>query len=256
MSDRDLHEAIGKAAGSELDHRALPGLARVAVSSMRRAGKGAVGGGRWLADTAIEIVPHIPVRDLATLQEHHDGATGAVLAGELIRNAARATAAVGATTGAIAAAEDLSPPAWVVLPIELILETLAVAAIEMKLVAELHEVYGRAVPGRGADRALTLARAWAERRGVRPETLVTGGGLGEILGRGTRNEVIRLVRRRMVRRTLRNTTSLVPFLIGAVAGAEVNRRATASLGNAIVRDMAVTRPSGWRFQRAPRTDPP
>ena len=244
MSDRDLHEAIGKAAGGKLDHKAVPPLARVAVSSMRRAGKGAVGGGRWLAETTIEVVPHIPVRDLATLQEHHDGATGGVLAGELIRNAARTTAAVGATTGALAAAEDLSPPAWVVLPIELILETLAVAAIEMKLVAELHEVYGRPVPGRGADRALTLARAWAERRGVSPQTLVTGGGLGEVLSRGTRNEVIRLVRRRMVRRTLRNTTSLVPFLIGAVAGAEVNRRATASLGDAVVRDLAATRSWG------------
>ena len=243
MSDRDreLHEAIGKAAGGEFDHKALPALARVAVSSMRRAGKGAVGGGRWLAETAIEIVPHIPVRDLSTLQEHHRGATGAVLAGELIRNAARATAAVGATTGALAAAEDLGPPAWIVLPIELILETLAVAAIEMKLVAELHEVYGRAVPGRGTDRAFTLARAWAERRGV-TSTLVIGGGLGEVLGRGTRNEVIRLVRRRMLRRTLRNTTSLVPFLIGAVAGAEVNRRATANLGDAVVRDLAATRP--------------
>ena len=57
------------------------------------------------------------------------------------------------------------------------------AAIEMKLVAELHEVYGRAVPGRGTDRAFTLARAWAERRGV-TSTLVIGGGLGEVLGRG------------------------------------------------------------------------
>jgi hypothetical protein len=46
----------------------------------------------------------------------------------------------------------------------------------------------------------------------------------------------------MVRRTLRNTTSLVPFLIGAVAGAEVNRRATAHVGDAIVRDLAVARP--------------
>ena len=238
VSDPNLPEALGKAAGGDLDHRALPGLARVAVSSMRRAGSGAVGGGRWLAETAVEMIPHIPVRDLETLQEHHGGARGGELAGELIRNAARATAAVGATTGAIAAAEDLSPPAWIVLPLELILETLAVAGIEMKLVAELHEVYGRPVPGHGTDRALALARAWAERRGVTPQSFLMGGGLGEVLGRGTRNEIIRLVRRRLLRRTLRNTTSLVPFLIGAVAGAEVNRRATASLGDAVVRDLA------------------
>jgi hypothetical protein len=241
MSDPNLPEALGKAAGGDLDHRALPGLARVAVASMRRAGKGAVGGGRWLAETTIDMIPHIPVRDLATLREHHGGLSGGDLAGELIRNAARATAAVGATTGAIAAAEDLSPPTWIVLPLELILETLAVAAIEMKLVAELHEVYGRPVPGHGSERALTLAKAWGERRGVTPQAFITGGGLGEVLGRGTRNEIIRLVRRRMLRRTLRNTTSLVPFLIGAVAGAEVNRRATSSLGNKVVRDL-VARP--------------
>lgn len=244
MSDRNLPEAMGKAAGGEFDHRALPGLARVAVSSLRRAGAGAVGGGRWLAETTVEMIPHIPVRDLQTLEEHHRGLAGAELAGELIRHAAIATAAVGATTGAIAAAEDLAPPAWIVLPLELILETLAVAAIEMKLVAELHEVYERPVPGQGTDKALTLARAWGERRGVTPQALVTGGGLGDVLGRGTRNEVIRLVRRRMLRRTLRNTTSLVPFLIGAVAGAEVNRRATASLGDAVVRDLAVSQPWG------------
>ena len=238
VSEPNLPEALGKVAGGDLDHRALPGLARVAVESMSRAGKGAVGGGRWLAETTVEMIPHIPVRDLQTLREHHNGVSGAELAGDLIRNAARATAAVGATTGALAAAEDLSPPAWIVLPIELILETLAVAAIEMKLVAELHEVYGRPVPGHGTDRAFTLARAWAERRGVSPQSLVVGGGLAEVLGRGTRNEIIRLVRRRMLRRTLRNTTSLVPFLIGAVAGAAVNRRATASLGDAVVRDLA------------------
>ena len=52
---------------------------------------------------------------------------------------------------------------------------------------------------------------------------------------------MRLVRRRLMRRTLRNTSSLAPFLIGAVAGAELNRRATASLGDAVVRDLA-TRP--------------
>ena len=90
---------------------------------MRRAGTGAIGGGRWLADTVVEMIPHIPVRDRATLQEHHGGASGAALAGELIRNAARATAAVGATTGALAAVEDMSPPAWIVLPLELALET-------------------------------------------------------------------------------------------------------------------------------------
>jgi len=241
VTDRDLPERLGKTAGGDLDHRSSVGVAR---ASMQRAGKGAIGGGRWLAETVLEMIHHIPVRDLATLQEHHGGATGAVLAGELVRNAARATAAVGATTGALASLEDMSPPAWIVLPVELALETLAVAAIEMKLVAELHEVYGRPVPGHGSDRALRLAGAWAERRGVTAETFVTGGGLGQVMGRGARNEIMRLLRRRLMRRTARNASSLAPFLIGAVAGAEINRRATAKVGDAVARDLAGTRP--WR----------
>src|SRR5437588_11069503 len=180
---------------------------------MRRAGMGAVAGGRWLAETAVDMVPHIPVRDLGTLESHHEGLTGAPLAGELIRNAARATALVGATTGAIAGAEELSPPTWVALPVELVLETLHVAAVAMKLVAELHEVYGRPVPGRGTDRALAVAHAWAERRGVSTATLTSGAGLGDIVSRGTRNEIMRLVRRRLMRRPLRNPSSLTTCLL-------------------------------------------
>ncbi|MCU1450251.1 MAG: hypothetical protein JWP02_2421 [Acidimicrobiales bacterium] len=241
QDDRPLPEVLGRAAGSGVDRGALLRLARAAASSMRAAGAGAVASGRWLTETAVEMAPHLPVRDLDTLRRHHDGLADAALAGEVIRNAARATAAVGAATGALAGAEELSPPAWIALPIELVLETLAVAAIEMKLVAELHEVFGRPVPGHGTERATALARAWAERRGVTPGTLTSRGGLSDVLGRGTRNEVMRLVRRRLMRRTLRNASSLAPFLIGAVAGAELNRRATASLGDAIVRDLA-TRP--------------
>ena len=66
--------------------------------------------------------------------------------------------------------------------------------------------------------------------------------MGDLLGRGARQEVTRLVRRRLMRRTLRNTSSLAPFLLGAIAGAELNRRATASLGDAVVRDLAARRP--------------
>jgi hypothetical protein len=239
-SERHLPAALGRAAGG-VERGTVPTLARMAAASMRAAGAGAVAGGRWLAETLVDVVPHIPVRDLATLEQHHGDLSGAALAGELVRSAARSTAAVGAFTGALAGAEELSPPAWVALPVELVVETLVVAAIEMKLVAELHEVYGHPVPAQGAERALAVARAWAERRGVTTEALLRSGGLGEVLGRSTRNEVIRVVRRRLMRRTLRNTSSLAPFLIGAVAGAELNRRATRSLGDAVVRDLAARR---------------
>ncbi len=64
------------------------------------------------------------------------------------------------------------------------------------------------------------------------------------MARSARNEAIRVLRRRMLRRTVRNTSSLAPFLIGAVAGAQLNRRATTAVGEAIARDLS-GRPRGW-----------
>ena len=157
-----------------------------------------------------------------------------------MRNAARLTAGMGAAAGALVAAEEFSPPTWLTIPVELIVETLAVAAVEMKLIAELHEVYGRPVPGRGHDRGLLLARAWAEGRGVTAAALVTPTGLSALLSVGARRQAVKLVRRRLVRRTARSLTALAPLLAGAVAGAEVNRRGTRALAGAVVRDLAVS----------------
>ena len=83
-----------------------------------------------------------------------------------------------------------------------------------------------------------VVAAWAERRGVTPSVLTRKGGLADVLGRGTRNELIRMVRRRLLVRMGRNLSTLAPLVIGAVAGAEVNRRATRALGEAVVRDRA------------------
>ena len=138
--------------------------------------------------------------------------------------------------GAMISAEEMAPPSWVAIPLELVVETLVIAAIEIKLIAELHEIHGKPVGGTAGERSVALARAWADRRGV--TTAALGGGLGEVVGRSTRREVARLLQRRLMLRTARNTVTLAPFLAGAVAGAEVNRRATRALGEAVVRDLA------------------
>jgi hypothetical protein len=211
---------------------------RTLVRSARSAGAGAVASGRWLADTVVDLAARAPIRDARTLSSQYGGVTGDQLARAVIRSAARASASVGAAAGAAMAAEELLPPAWITLPFEVVAETAAVAAVEMKMIAELHEVYGRPVPGTGRERALHLARAWAERRGVTP-ALLAGGvpALTESLGRSTRNHVIRLVRRRLVRRAGANLASAVPFLIGAGAGAAVNRHATIQLARSVVDDL-------------------
>lgn len=238
--NNELERAVGQlAAGQKPSAAGMARTAKLAATSMRAAGAGAVASGRWLAETVLDAVPHIPIRDRATLLAHHRGLEGADLAEALIKNAARLTAAIGAATGALAAAEELSPPAWLAIPAELVVETLALAALEMKLIAELHETFGLPVTGAPTARAMVLAQAWADRRGVRPEQLLTPDrALADVLGRGARNEVLRLVRRRMARRTARNLAALAPFLAGAVAGAEINRRSTRSLGEAVVRDLA------------------
>ncbi|MDP9071828.1 MAG: hypothetical protein M3N68_11260 [Actinomycetota bacterium] len=229
---------VARALSGEGDRQALAALARAMSASARAAGAGAVATGRWAAEWLVDNAPRIPVRDLATLQAHHGGRQGAALAAELVRAASRTSAAFGAAAGGLVAVHELAPPAWLAIPFELVAETVAVAAVELKLVAELHEAYGRPVTGSRGDRSLALLQAWAERRGVSPTTLAHPGGLSEALGRGARDQAVRLVRRRLAGRLGRNLSALAPLLAGAVAGAELNRRATKALGEAVMGDLS------------------
>jgi hypothetical protein len=239
MDDNDdLGRAVGELAGGGADRGSVAQVVRLARSSMKAAGARSVATGRWLADVLVDAAPHIPVRDLDTLQAHHGGLKGDRLAAELIRAASRSTAAIGAVAGAVAGAEELAPPTWLAIPAELLVETLAVVAVELKLVAELQEAYGQPVAGSATEKSVAIIRAWAEGRGVTVHTLAEPGGLASAFGRSTRREMTRLLQRRLARRALRNTSALAPFLTGAVAGAELNRRATRSVGDKVARDLA------------------
>ena len=61
---------------------------------------------------------------------------------------------------------------------EIAFETLALVGIELKLVAELHEVYGMRAPGSTSERMLAYVAAWAHRRGV----ALAPGGLAVAVG--------------------------------------------------------------------------
>ena len=65
-----------------------------------------------------------------------------------MRNAARTTAAIGAAAGALSAVELAAPPTLLAAPVQVAAGTLAVVAVELKLLAELHVTYGRAPVGR------------------------------------------------------------------------------------------------------------
>ncbi len=187
---------------------------------------------RWLVDAVTEVAPHIPIRDLETLRAHYNGLEGDALADRLVRNAARVTTGIGAAGGGVAAVEWAVTPTLLSAPVLLAAETVAVVAVEMKLIGELHEVYGRSVEGNGAQRSVGLLQSWAERRGVNP--LAPGRGIAAALSTASRKEL----RERLVRRFGRNLGTLGPLFTGAAIAGFLNRRATQSLGADIRRDLA------------------
>jgi hypothetical protein len=186
---------------------------------------------QWVADAVADVVPHIPIRDLETLRQHYEGLDGDDLADRLIRNASRVTTGIGAAAGGVAAVEWVATPTLLSAPVLLAAETVAVVAVEIKLIAELHEVYGRPVPGTGLQRAATLTEAWTHRKGVNPFT--AAGGMAAALGSAARKRM----RDRLLRRLGRNLTTLGPFLTGAAVAGYLNRRSTVALGEAIAKDL-------------------
>ncbi|HEX7133916.1 MAG TPA: hypothetical protein VF228_15170 [Iamia sp.] len=253
-TNEDLARALGEATGREerLSAGQVKRIAGLAARSARAAGGKAVASGRWLADITVDVPTHIPLRDLETLRAHHDGLSGAYLAKALIRNASLTSGAVGATTGALAAASEASPATWATLPIELAVETLIVVGIEMKLAGELHEAAGYRVAHDLRSHGPLLARAWSETRGIDPNELARLARPGahgmvaqtaaEIMGRSARDQLTLQIRRRLMRRAGRNTVTFVPLMAGAVAGGALNRRATRHFGLAMARTLGIPPP--------------
>ncbi|UAC01564.1 hypothetical protein Dvina_09190 [Dactylosporangium vinaceum] len=198
----------------------------------------------WIADSVTRVAPHIPVRDLETLRAHYDGLEGDALAERLIRNAGRVTAGIGATGGGVAAVEWVATPTLLSAPMLLAAETVAVVAVEMKLIGELHSVYGRPIHGTGSQRAVALVQAWAERRGINP--LRVGGSVAAAMGTAVRKEL----RDRLLKRFGRNLSTMGPFLTGAAVGGFLNRRATHSLGHEIQKDLKGLGEGGQRVIEA------
>ena len=206
--------------GTSMARRGTSAAARVP----RLAGSGVQASTRWLAGEVLALAPRLPVRDHATLRTQFPGKSADELADTLIEGAARASAAVGATIGI-----------WSVLPVapafpaEIVTETLTLVGIEIKLIAELHEVYDARPPGDLVRRMTAYVGAWAHRRGV---TLTPGGvvlAMGSPLGRR--------LQRRLAVRAARSAFSLGPLLTGAAAGALFNRRETRRLGREIRDDL-------------------
>lgn len=217
-------------------HSATPAARRRAAALYakvsEKAGNGARQGGSrlraavgLLADRIVDIAPRVYVRDLATLRRQFPGLGPEEIADKLVAGAAGATATVGAGIGA--AAMLTVPPA---LPAELAAEITGVAAIELKLIAELHEVYGVRPPGGLTQRASAYLNSWTTEHGIdvtKPSTY--SGAVNSNLKRGLRQQVMK--------RMVRDLPSLTPFMVGAAVGAVMNRWETRHLAGHLRHDL-------------------
>jgi len=190
----------------------------------------------WVGDAVVDIAPRVPLRDLATLRAQHSGLTDEQIADRLVRSAARTSAGIGVLGGGVTAVQWAATPTLLSAPVVLAAETVAVVAVELKLIGELQELYGQPLQGPIAQRGLSLLQAWAGRRGV--NLLVPGRSVAAVLGTAARHEL----RDRLARRFGRNLTTLGPLLTGAAIAAFLNRRATIKLAEEVRRDLGTRRP--------------
>jgi len=235
--DDELQADVEAMIDGDLGLTSFARTGKALVRSARSAGAVAVTCGRWLADELVDLSPRIRIRSAEELEADHEGLSGQALAAELVKRASHQSAALGAAAGALIGAEEMAPPTWLTVPVQLLIETVVIAVIEMRLIGELHEAYGQPVTGTPGERGLAIVQAWADRRGVTASSVVLGGGLSTMIGRSTRNQAVRLVRRRLFLRMGANLSALLPFVVGAVAGGEINRRATRGLGEAVMLDL-------------------
>ncbi|MET8453579.1 hypothetical protein [Streptomyces sp. NPDC005209] len=222
----------------------IGGKARdLARDGLRKGGSRARAALAHLADRIIDIAPRIAVRDLATLRRQFPGLGPEELADKLVAGAANATSTVGAGIGA--AAMLPVPPA---MPTELAAEITGVAAIELKLIAELHEVYGVRPPGALKDRSTAYLSSWSGERGIdvrKPSTITAFGG-----------RMHHELRQQVMKRTVRDLPNLMPFMVGAAVGAVMNRRDTKKLAARIRADLRKIQVPWDELPELPPLEPP
>ncbi|MGY1711562.1 hypothetical protein ACI8AC_18845 [Geodermatophilus sp. SYSU D00758] len=235
---RLLADAVGGLLGRRVPAAAvLRDVAAAVTTAARRVAAAtppAEGTGRFpgavVGDLLAAAAPHLPVRDAAALRAEHPGLSDDEIADALVARTARLTTAIGAATGGLFAAHWLAPPSLVALPLELGAETAAVAAVEVVLVAELHELAGRPAPGDARARAAAYLSAWTDQRAVDGEP---GAGIPSVLGAAG----LRALQRQVGRRLAGSLPVAAPFLVGAALGGHANRRATETLGRRLRADL-------------------
>jgi hypothetical protein len=187
-----------------------------------------------LGDLLAAAAPRLPIRDAARLRQAYPGASEDEIAEALVARAARLTSGIGAATGGLTATHWIAPSSLVLLPLELGAETVLVGGVEVVLIGELHELYGRAAPGDRRERSAAYLARWTAERSVDGAP----AGLGSLLG-GTGMRALRL---HLGRRMARGIPVAAPFLVGAALSSRANRRATEALARKVLGDLRSSEP--------------
>jgi hypothetical protein len=185
--------------------------------------------GAVLGDLLAAAAPRLPIRDADRLRAAHPGASDDEIADALVARAARATGAIGAATGGLTAVQWFAPASLLALPLELGAETVLTGGVEVVLIGELHELYGRAASGDARTRAAAYLASWSAQRSVDG----AAAGIGALLGVAG----MRALSRRMTRRLARSVPGAAPFMIGAAIAGRGNRRATETLAGQVLADL-------------------
>ena len=192
--------------------------------------------GALLGDLLSAVVPRLPIRDGDRLRRAFPGASEDEIADALVARAARVTSGIGAAVGGLSAAQWFAPPSLIALPLELGAETVLIAGVEVVLLGELHELYGRPATGDARTRAAAYLASWSAQSSVQG---LAGAGLASLLG----SAGVRALRRRLTRKLAVAVPSAAPFLIGAAIAGRSNRRATEKLARRVLTDLRDPRAS-------------
>jgi hypothetical protein len=222
----DVISAVAAAARSAAD----PGGAERDRTSTGAKGSRAPSG--VLTDLLDAAAPRLPIRDRDRLRQAYPGASDAEIADALVARATRLTAGIGAAAGGLTAAQWFAPPSLIAVPLELGAQTVLVAAVEVVLVGELHELADRRATGDPAGRARAYLTSWTTQR---PVGRTGAGGLFGVISTATASAM----RRQVTRRLARSTTSMAPLLVGATLAARANRKATSGLADELRRELGL-----------------
>ena len=220
---------------------AVAGAVGAALGAGRDDARGAPANGSAtpgaLRDVLAAAAPKLPIRDAARLRQAYPGASDEEIADALVARAARVTSGIGAGTGGLSAARWFAPASLVTLPIALGAETVLIAGVEIVLIGELHELYGRPATGDARSRAASYVASWSEQR---PVDGPTTAGLAALLG----SAGMRALRNQIPRKLAGAIPTGAPFMLGAALAGRGNRRATELLAERIRSDLRAARPPG------------